>query len=48
MQDHGASGIIYTDISKDGMMTGPNIEATRELVEALNIAGHSIWWNIIY
>lgn len=37
MQDHGASGIIYTDISKDGMMTGPNIEATRNLVEALDI-----------
>jgi phosphoribosylformimino-5-aminoimidazole carboxamide ribotide isomerase len=37
MQDYGASGIIYTDISKDGMMTGPNIEATRELVETLNI-----------
>ena len=37
MQDYGASGIIYTDISKDGMMTGPNIEATRDLVEMLNI-----------
>lgn len=37
MQDYGASGIIYTDISKDGMMTGPNIEATREMVETLNI-----------
>jgi phosphoribosylformimino-5-aminoimidazole carboxamide ribotide isomerase len=37
MQDYGAAGIIYTDISKDGMMTGPNIEATRELVESLNI-----------
>ena len=37
MQDYGVAGIIYTDISKDGMMTGPNIEATREMVEALNI-----------
>lgn len=37
MQDYGASGIIYTDISKDGMMTGPNIQATKEMVEALNI-----------
>lgn len=37
MQGYGAAGIIYTDISKDGMMTGPNIEATREMVEALNI-----------
>jgi phosphoribosylformimino-5-aminoimidazole carboxamide ribotide isomerase len=37
MQSYGAAGIIYTDISKDGMMTGPNIEATKEMVEALNI-----------
>ncbi len=37
MQDYGAAGIIYTDITRDGMMTGPNIEATREMVEALNI-----------
>ncbi|HCL82090.1 MAG TPA: 1-(5-phosphoribosyl)-5-((5-phosphoribosylamino)methylideneamino)imidazole-4-carboxamide isomerase, partial [Nitrospiraceae bacterium] len=37
MQNNGAAGIIYTDISKDGMMTGPNIEATREMVESLNI-----------
>ncbi len=37
MQDYGAAGIIYTDISKDGMMTGPNIETTRKMVEALNI-----------
>ncbi|MBI5212547.1 MAG: 1-(5-phosphoribosyl)-5-[(5-phosphoribosylamino)methylideneamino]imidazole-4-carboxamide isomerase [Nitrospirae bacterium] len=37
MQGYGAAGIIYTDISKDGMMTGPNIEATREMVKALRI-----------
>ncbi len=37
MQDYGVAGIIYTDISKDGMMTGPNIEATCEMVETLNI-----------
>ena len=29
----GAAGIIYTDISRDGMLSGPNIEATREMVE---------------
>jgi len=29
------AAIIYTDISKDGMLTGPNIERTRELVEAV-------------
>ncbi len=33
----GAAGIIYTDISRDGMMTGPNIEATREMVENVSI-----------
>jgi phosphoribosylformimino-5-aminoimidazole carboxamide ribotide isomerase len=37
MQDYGAAGIIYTDISKDGMMIGPNIETTREMVEFLYI-----------
>src|SRR5208283_1342335 len=37
MQNFGAAGIIYTDISKDGMMVGPNIEATREMVESLAI-----------
>ncbi|MEW5746914.1 MAG: 1-(5-phosphoribosyl)-5-[(5-phosphoribosylamino)methylideneamino]imidazole-4-carboxamide isomerase [Nitrospirota bacterium] len=37
MQDFGAAGIIYTDISKDGMMTGPNVEATGEMVGALAI-----------
>ncbi len=37
MQQTGAAGIIYTDISRDGMMTGPNIEATRTMTEALDI-----------
>src|SRR5208283_290150 len=37
MQERGAAGIIYTDISKDGMMSGPNIEATREIVDLLDI-----------
>ena len=29
------AAIIYTDISKDGMLTGPNIERTRLLVDAV-------------
>jgi phosphoribosylformimino-5-aminoimidazole carboxamide ribotide isomerase len=29
------AAIIYTDIAKDGMLTGPNIERTRALVEAV-------------
>ncbi|MBI4653469.1 MAG: 1-(5-phosphoribosyl)-5-[(5-phosphoribosylamino)methylideneamino]imidazole-4-carboxamide isomerase [Nitrospirae bacterium] len=37
MQEYGIAGIIYTDISKDGMLTGPNIEAIREMVENLKI-----------
>lgn len=35
--DCGVSAIIYTDISRDGMMTGPNLEATRQLAEAISI-----------
>lgn len=34
-EDAGAAAIIYTDISRDGMMSGPNIEATVDLAFAL-------------
>jgi phosphoribosylformimino-5-aminoimidazole carboxamide ribotide isomerase len=37
MQSHGAAGIIYTDISRDGMLTGPNIRATREIVDSVDV-----------
>ncbi len=37
MQDYGVIAIIYTDIKRDGMLTGPNIEATRALAEALHV-----------
>ncbi len=33
----GVGGIIYTDISRDGMMTGPNITALEEMVKAIYI-----------
>ncbi len=33
----GAAGIIYTDISTDGMMTGPNIRAMEEMVKTVSI-----------
>lgn len=33
MKKIGIKTIIYTDISKDGMMSGPNIEATKELID---------------
>ncbi len=32
MKDVGVLDVIYTDIRRDGMQTGPNVEATAELV----------------
>ena len=29
MKDYGIRHIVYTDISRDGMLSGPNVEATR-------------------
>ncbi len=37
MQEFGAAAIIYTDIHRDGTLAGPNIEALRELADAINI-----------
>ena len=37
LKDLGVYCIIYTDISKDGMLTGPNVKATKEMVRAVNI-----------
>jgi phosphoribosylformimino-5-aminoimidazole carboxamide ribotide isomerase len=34
-EDYGVESIIYTDIGRDGMMTGINIEATLKLAQAL-------------
>jgi phosphoribosylformimino-5-aminoimidazole carboxamide ribotide isomerase len=31
------SAIIYTDISRDGMLVGPNVESTLELAQATSI-----------
>lgn len=36
-ENDGVSAIVYTDIGRDGMMTGPNIEATSALANAINI-----------
>lgn len=33
MKEMGVRHVIYTDISRDGMLTGPNVEATKELAE---------------
>ncbi|MDB5414409.1 MAG: 1-(5-phosphoribosyl)-5-[(5- phosphoribosylamino)methylideneamino]imidazole-4- carboxamide isomerase [Rubritepida sp.] len=35
LEDAGAAAIIYTDIDRDGMLSGVNVEATRELARAL-------------
>ena len=37
MTKHGAAAIIYTDIHRDGTMSGPNMDALRELAEAIDI-----------
>lgn len=37
MEGFGVSAIIYTDIARDGMMQGPNLEATQALAEAISI-----------
>lgn len=34
VSDWPLGAILYTDVAKDGMMTGPNYEQTRRLVEA--------------
>ena len=33
MKEFGVRHIVYTDISRDGMLSGPNVEATRKLTE---------------
>ena len=37
MEGLGVSAIIYTDISRDGMMQGPNLAATAALARAITI-----------
>jgi phosphoribosylformimino-5-aminoimidazole carboxamide ribotide isomerase len=36
-EDYGVEGVVYTDIGRDGMLTGVNIEATVKLARALTI-----------
>lgn len=36
-EDCGVAAINFTDIQRDGMQTGPNLEATRRLAEAISI-----------
>ncbi|MBD1887829.1 1-(5-phosphoribosyl)-5-[(5-phosphoribosylamino)methylideneamino]imidazole-4-carboxamide isomerase [Coleofasciculus sp. FACHB-SPT9] len=37
MQQLGVAAIIYTDIHRDGTLSGPNLEALRELANAISI-----------
>ena len=37
MQELGAKTIIYTDISRDGMLAGPNLKAMEEMVKAVDV-----------
>jgi phosphoribosylformimino-5-aminoimidazole carboxamide ribotide isomerase len=34
MEEAGVRTIIYTDIKRDGMLTGPNVEATKSIARA--------------
>ncbi len=36
-EDYGIEALVYTDIGRDGMMTGVNIEATLKLAQAIKI-----------
>jgi len=36
-EDYGAEAVIYTDIGRDGMLGGINIEATQRLAQAMTI-----------
>ncbi len=33
MKDYGVRHIVYTDISRDGMLSGPNVAATKQLTD---------------
>jgi phosphoribosylformimino-5-aminoimidazole carboxamide ribotide isomerase len=37
LEDAGSSHIIYTDIVRDGALSGPNLGATAQLAEAISI-----------
>jgi len=36
-QDYGVEAVLYTDIGRDGMLTGVNIEATVKLAQSLTV-----------
>ena len=38
LQDLGARLVIYTDISRDGVLEGPNVEAMKEMIENTDLS----------
>ena len=36
-EDYGVAAFLYTDISRDGMLSGVNVEATAALARAVNV-----------
>ncbi len=36
-EDYGVEAVVYTDIGRDGMMTGINVDATVKLAQALTM-----------
>jgi phosphoribosylformimino-5-aminoimidazole carboxamide ribotide isomerase len=36
-EDAGVAALIHTDIARDGMLTGPNLDATAEIADAVSI-----------
>ncbi len=38
LKPFGAARVVYTDISRDGMLTGPNVEATARLAAETGLA----------
>lgn len=37
MKEMGVENIVYTDIAKDGMLQGPNVEHTKEMVDVTGL-----------
>jgi len=37
MEADGAAGIIYTDIARDGMLSGPNLDAMAKMADSIKI-----------
>ena len=38
LEDLGARLVIYTDIARDGVLEGPNVEATKEMLDKTNLS----------